>query len=226
MGFRLQRQVEKLKEDILTLGAAVEEQLLQAVRAIENRDADLARQVIDADMKIDQMEVDFEEECLKILALYQPVAIDLRYIIAVLKINNDLERIGDLATNLARRARFFSKLHDVEMPDMFKEMALKSSAMLCKSLDALVKLNVELANEVCMADDEVDALHKNNYLLVHKGIERDPQRLDFYLNLFLTSSHLERIADQTTNIAEDVIYLIRGEIVRHSHEKKTGAKTQ
>jgi phosphate transport system protein len=220
MPLHLVREIEKLKREILTLGAAVEKQLLQAARAIANSDEALAQEIIAADAEIDQMEVDLEEECLKVLALHQPVAIDLRYIIAILKINNDLERIGDLSGNLARRARDFSLLEDVPPEEMFGEMVEKVRSMLRDSLDALVRLDSDLARTVCCRDDEVDAMHKATQRRVREGIAAEPHRLDFFINVLRTSGHLERIADQATNIAEDVMYLTGGEIVRHAFGKK------
>ena len=216
---RLQVEIERLKKHILTLGTVVEESVRMAVRAIEKRDSAMAERVIEGDFEIDRMEVDLEEECLKILALHQPVAIDLRYIVVVLKINNDLERIGDLAVNIAERASFLATQPPVDIPFDFPGMSEKAQAMLRKSLDALVDMDEHLAYEVTAGDDEVDAIHREMYRLIQEGICRSPERLECLIHLLGVSRHLERIADHATNISEDVIYMIEGEIVRHKTEQ-------
>lgn len=159
-----------------------------------------------------------EEDCLKILALHQPVAIDLRYIISVLKINNDLERTGDLAVNIAERAAFLATQERLEIPFDFSGMAEKAQSMLKRSLDALVKMDADLAREVCASGDEVDAINRDMYIQVQEGIRKHPKRLECLVHILSVSRHLERVADLATNIAEDVIYVIKGEIVRHRTE--------
>lgn len=210
-----QREVDLIKKKILSLSAIVEESVYRAVRAISERDLKLANKVIENDEEIDQMEIEVEEECLKILALNQPVAIDLRFIIAVLKINNDLERIGDLAVNIAERAAFLATKERIDIPFDFRGMSEKAKEMLRKSLDALVNMDSNLAREVMLADDEVDEMHRKMYTQVQEGILKEPDRLDCLINLLAVSRQLERIADHATNIAEDVVYMIDGEIVRH-----------
>ena len=218
MPAHLFREIENLKKEILTLGAMAETAVRDATCAIENRDEALARRVIDNDIKLDDMEVQIEENCLKTLALHQPVAIDLRLIIAVLKINNDLERVADLAVNVAERAVFLATQQRLPMWFNFSQMAEKAQAMLHKSLDALVNLDPKLAREVCAADDEVDAMNREAYLQVQDGIRRHPERMEALIHLLSVSRHLERLADHATNIAEDVIYMCEGEIVRHRSE--------
>ena len=209
------RELEKLKKRILTLGAMVEERFYMATKAIENRDSDLADKIIKSDYEIDEMEVDVEEECLKILALYQPVAVDLRFITAVIKINNDLERIADEAVNIARGIKYISKGKKLHFDFDFYSMAEKTEAMLKKSLDALVNLDVDLAFKVCLLDDEVDKINAEAHRMVKDAIKDNPDQGEYFINLLLISRHLERIADHATNIAEEVIYLIEGEIIRH-----------
>ena len=217
----LQREIGKLKKNILHLGTVVEESLQKAVKALQRRDDVLARSVIETDPDIDEMEVRVEEECLKVLALHQPVAIDLRFIVAVLKINSDLERIGDLAVNVAERAIFLASREPVDIPFDFAGMAWKAQAMLKKSLDALVNLDVDLARKVRAADDDVDAMNRQMYRQVEQGIREHPDRLESLIQLLSASRHLERVADHATNIAEDVIYMLEGEIVRHKTEEYT-----
>lgn len=216
MTLHMQREMEKLKKSILGLGAIVEETVQKAVRAVENRDVALAQEVIAGDDQIDDLEVDFEEDCLKVLALHQPVANDLRFIISALKINNDLERIGDLATNVAERALALTEFEAIPAPFEFALMAERVEEMLKKSLDALVNNDLRLAAQVCRMDDEVDNCHKNTYQLVKEEIRKHPERLDCLMHYLSISRHLERIADLATNLAEDVIYMIEGDIVRHT----------
>ena len=213
----LQRQIDDLKKRILTLSAVVEESFHQAIHSLEQMDINLARTVIERDAEVNEMEVDLEEECLKILALHQPVAIDLRFIVSVLKINNDLERISDISVNIAQRTRGLAALKPVPIPFALFAMAEKVESMLRKSLDSLVNLDIDLAREVCHLDDEVDAMHKDNYGLVKNQIRQHPEQLDALIEYLSLSRHLERIADLTTNIAEDVLYMIDGEIIRHTY---------
>ena len=216
MPHHLQREIERLKKKILSLCAAVEESVRMAVKSIEDGDAAMAEKVIRTDAEIDQAEVDLEEDCLKILALHQPVAIDLRFIIAVMKINNDLERIGDLAVNLAERAQFLSTQTRIAVPFDLENLAEKAQGMLQKSLDSLVNLDAASAREVCRTDDEVDEINRKMYDLVKEAIRRHPEQLDILIPYLSISRYLERIADHATNIAEDVIYMIEGVIARHN----------
>lgn len=215
MSVHLQREIENLKKSILSLGAIVEERLWQAVKAVSERDYDLANKIIDADLEIDKMEVRVEEDCLKILALYQPVAIDLRFIVAVLKINNDLERIGDQAANIADIGVRLANQTRVEIPPEFPVIADKTQAILKKALDALVNLDEDLAQEVRTDDDEIDDINIEIYDRVKESIRKDINVLDAMIDIRAVSKNLERVADLATNIAEDVIYTCRGEIVRH-----------
>ena len=211
----LRNEIDKLKKKILALSARVEESLHTAVKSFIEGDVQLARNAVESDAEIDQMEVDVEEECLKILALHQPVANDLRFIIAVLKINNDLERIGDLASNIAGGALHIEKCEKTEVPFDLLKMSDKVKLMLKKSIDSLINLDAGLAHEVCLDDDEIDDLHRQMYKIIGAEIPRHPASLDCLIRFLSTSRQLERIADHVTNIAEDVIYMIEGEIFRH-----------
>jgi phosphate transport system protein len=214
----LQREIENLKKKILDLGAKIEAVVHEAIRSIEERDAVLAQKIIDEDIEIDHTEVEVEEDCLKILALYQPVAIDLRFIVAILKINSDLERIGDLGVNIAERSVFLASVPQVNASLDFARMSKKAESMLNRCLDALVNMSSELANEVCADDDEVDAMNRQMYLKIQEAIQEYPDQVSSLIHLLSVSRHLERIADHATNIAEDVIYMIEGQIVRHKTE--------
>jgi phosphate transport system protein len=211
------RELEKIKKRILSLGAMVEERVRMAIKALELRDADIAERIIKSDHEIDEMEVEIEEECLKILALYQPVAIDLRFLTAVIKINNDLERVADEAVNIAERVQVIAKRQRLDIPFNHSLMAEKSEFMLKKSLDSFVNMDVDIALRVCTLDDEVDNMMNEAYDVVKHAIGKHPDRVSYLINLLLVSRHLERIADHATNIAEEVIYLVEGEIVRHGN---------
>lgn len=218
MTVHMKREIDRLKQMLLSLCSLVEDSLRQAVKSIKEQNASLATRVIETDVQIDHMEVDVEEECLKILALYQPVAIDLRFIITALKINNDLERIGDLAVNLAERSQFLATQKKIDVPFDFDAMTEKTESMLRKSLDALVNMDSGLAYEVCAADDEVDAMNRQMFHTVQQQIRTDPKQVEPLIHLLSASRHLERVADHATNIAEDVIYMLEGKIIRHKAE--------
>jgi phosphate transport system protein len=215
MSVHLNREIDQLKKELLTLCAMVEERVQMAIKSVENHDSPLAEKVIQGDHEIDLKEIDVEEECLKILALYQPVAVDLRFIIASLKINNDLERIGDLAVNIAERAVYLAAQEKISGFLDFTEMVNKTRTMLKNSLDSLINMDAQLAYSVLNADNEVDEINRQMFELIEKGILETPDKAKGLLHLISVSRHLERIADHTTNIAEDVIYLCTGKIVRH-----------
>jgi len=209
------RELENIKKRILTLSSLVEERVQSATRAVENIDAGLAQHIIKSDYEIDEMEVEIEEECLKVLALHQPVAVDLRFIIAVIKINSELERIGDQAVNIAQRVEVIAKRPKPPFMFDYAEMGRKAQRMLKMSLDALVNLDVDMAYKVITLDDEVDLIKSEAYDKIKQAIKELPERVGYYINLLLISRHLERLADHATNIAEEVIYLVEGEIYRH-----------
>jgi len=152
------------------------------------------------------------------MALYQPVANDLRWVVSILKINNDLERIGDLAVNIAERAVFLAKRDEIEISPEFSEMSLITLAMLRYSFDALIHLDEGLARKVCAMDDKVDDLNRKMYRQFESRLRKDPEHVDSFVQLLSASRYLERIADHATNICEDIIYLISGKIVRHRKE--------
>jgi phosphate transport system protein len=217
MAKHLHRELDKIKKMILTLGALAEERVRMAVDAIEERDAEIAAKIIKSDHEIDEMEVEIEEECLKILALHQPVAVDLRFLIAVIKINNELERIGDQAVNIAQRITTIAKRGEGDLIFDYSKMATKTARMLKMSLDALVNLDVDMAFKVVTLDDEVDKLQRVAYDRIKAAMAGAAARHGHLINLLLISRHLERLGDHATNIAEEVIYLIEGEIIRHGN---------
>ncbi len=211
----LQRELDRLKRKVLALGALVEDNLRIAFQAIEERDPDKARRVIVGDVEVDQCEVDVEEECLKILALYQPVASDLRFLVAVIKINSEMERIGDLASNIGERALSLTQEHPVPVPRGFTVMVDRTGRILERALDALVRQDVETAREVLASDTEIDLLYQHLIEDLKSVLRADPEHLDAIVLLFNVARYFERLADHATNIAEDVIYMVEGEIRRH-----------
>jgi phosphate transport system protein len=210
------KELESIKKQILALGALVEERVQIALKAIDTNDPELAQKIIKTDYEIDEMEVEIEEECLKVLALHQPVAIDLRFIIAVIKINAELERIGDEAVNIAERVGVTAKREQLDFYFDYSFMGEKAQAMLKMSLDALVKLDNNLAFKVLMMDDEVDGIKREAYDKIKKAMRENSSKIGYLINLLLISRHLERMADHATNIAEEVVYLVEGEIIRHA----------
>jgi phosphate transport system protein len=209
-------ELDRLEKHLLTLTAVVEESVQLAIKALEDCNYDLAKKVVDNDAQVNRMEVELEEECLKVLALHQPVANDLRIIVAILKINNDLERIADQAANISERAIAICEIGNGKNRLNIDEMAKKVLDMLEKSLDSLVNADLETARAVLDLDDEVDTIHSQNYQAFKSHVRQDPESVDQLLNYLTVSRHLERIADLATNIAEDVIYLNEGEIIRHT----------
>lgn len=209
------KEIDKLKQKLLFLGGKVEENFNRAVKAISDRDASLAEEVINTDDVIDQMEVEIEEECLKILALHQPVARDLRFIVTALKVNNDLERIDDHSVSIAKHALFFVNQPLFKFPFDFLAMSATTRKMLKVSLDSLVQMDQAKAISVGAMDDIVDDMNRAMYEISEKGMRDNPAQIPMYIHAMGLSRTFERIADLSTNIAEDVIYLISGQIVRH-----------
>jgi len=215
MTLRLQREIERLKSKILEVGALVEQSIRMAVVAIDEIDEAAAQKVMTEDAFIDEIEVMVEEECQKILSLHQPVAHDLRLIVSVMKINNDLERMGDLAVNVCERALFLTTKARIAPPFNLSDMGSEVQSMVKKCLDSLVHEDAILARQVITRDDVIDEMNRKNYAAAIAEMKGDSKRIARLMHYVSVSSQLERIADLATNIAEDVIYLVEGEIVRH-----------
>lgn len=216
MATHLLRDLESLKKEILLVGSMVEDATHKALLSLTESRIELTDEVIEGDKIIDQKEIEVEEDCLKILALHQPVAADLRYVVAVMKVNNDLERCGDLAGNIASRAKFLlSSTIPVHVPEEIHEMGSKVMVMLRESLEAMVHLDTHLAHKVLQDDDDIDERHRQLYQLLHQRMKAEPSRIEYEMNLLSVSRYLERIADLATNIAEDVVFTVDGDVVRH-----------
>jgi phosphate transport system protein len=215
MSQHLQRDIQHLQKDLISLAGSVEEAIMKAIRSLCERQSEPAREVIEGDKSIDLEENHIEEECLKLLALHQPLAIDLRCITSVLKINAELERMGDLAEDIAERSLHLLTLAPIPMPAKLQRMTDMTITMVRRSIDAFVNLDPRQARGVCRDDDQVDEL---NHEIIEEWIDlmkKNPAMVEPGLSLFSATRHLERIADHATNIAEDVIYIVEGEIVRH-----------
>jgi phosphate transport system protein len=215
MALHLQRDLDRLQRDLLSLASLVEGAIYKSTRALQTRDAALAREVIAGDGQIDLEDNHINEECLKMLALHQPVARDLRRITAAMMITTDLERMGDLAEEIAERALHLVNIFHLPIPDNLLRMADLTTVMVRQSLDSFVSLSKEQAERVLRMDDEVDRYNDEIISELIEAMQSSPSMIEPGLSMFSATRHLERIADHATNIAEDVIYLIDGEIVRH-----------
>jgi phosphate transport system protein len=215
MSKHLQRDLDNLQRDLLALASSVEEAIHKSIRSLQERQSVIAHQVIEGDKIIDAEENYIEEECLKLLALHQPVAIDLRRIASCLKINTELERMADLAEDIAERALHLSKLPPIPLPAKLQRMTDLATSMVRQSLDAFVNLDAHLARIVCRLDDEVDRYNSAIIEELIVTMRKAPEMVEPGLSFFSATRHLERIADHATNIAEDVVYLVEGEIIRH-----------
>lgn len=223
MSLHLSRAMEDLDKQILALGSIVEEQINKAILALTSRRPELAREVIGGDDEIDVREVQIEEHCLQILALHQPVAADLRFIIALMKVNNDLERMGDLAVNIADRAIYLAKSDPLDADLDFTAMVSMVKRMVRQSLDALVNLDPKLARDVILLDDEVDAYNREQKDILLDVMSKRPDQMERALMTLYASRHLERIGDLAVNICEDIVFMVEGEILRHQHLEKAAA---
>jgi phosphate transport system protein len=216
----LRTDLTRLEKLLLNEGGCVEEAMRKAIYALQQRRADLARLVIDGDAEVDRREVEIEEECLKVLALHQPVATDLRFITACLKINNDLERVGDIAVNIAERALFLAGCPPIRIPRDLITMMEGATRMLREALDAFVNEDAAAARRICVEDDDVDNCHRAVFHGMLLVMQEHPDEIERAMQLVSVSRNLERLADHATNIAEDVIYMVEGEIIRHRARRK------
>ncbi|MBB6428899.1 phosphate signaling complex protein PhoU [Algisphaera agarilytica] len=220
----LQRQINTLKKMLLSLGALCEEQVRDSIEAVVTRDVELAQRVVEGDKKIDLLEIEIEEECLHTLALHQPVAFDLRYVVAVLKMNNDLERIGDHAKSIAEQAKYLAEEGQVNEPPFdLNAMGRRVEQMLRHALDAVVNIDVEVAHQVRVLDDEVDIMHASMYGRAIELMRENPHQTEQMVHYISVSRQLERIADHACNIAKDVLYITEGEIPRHGQIRRENA---
>jgi phosphate transport system protein len=213
--YTFHHELTQLNKKLLKLSSMVEERVRIATQVIETKDQKVIQALILSDYEVDDMEVEIEEDCLKILALHQPVASDLRFLIAVIKINNEMERIADIAVNIAKRVDNISKFkHQAAISYDFSTMSERVISMLRKSIDALVNNNSILAKSIFLDDDIVDTCRNRCYEDIKERIKKDPDHPGYHINTYLLARHLERIGDRAVNIAEEVVYLVEGTITR------------
>ena len=215
MSVHMKKELDKLKKLIFALGTQVDENVELAAQAFDKGDNALVEKVIQSDKNVDQLEVEVEEACLKALALYQPVAIDLRFIVAVLKMTNDLERMSDLAAGVAKNAILYNKRKDTALSISLNPLSDLVTSIVRKCIDSLLQLDAELAREVTQDDQEIDSMKKDMKTKIQDAISKEPSETESLIALLMASNRLERIGDHATNIAEDVIYMVEAEIVRH-----------
>jgi phosphate transport system protein len=221
MSQHFSNQIEGLKRKLLAMGALVERNATKAIQAVEAADTRLAWDVISADMEIDECEIEVGEACLHTLALYHPVASDMRFVASVLTINKDLERIGDLSVNLAEQAMFLAEESSAsELGTELSEQCEVVLQMVRQSLQALVRRDPGIAHKVIERDDDVDLAHREMYRLVKQRIVESRADANTLIDRLVAFQQLERMADHAVNIAEDVIYMAEGKIVRHQHLDK------
>jgi phosphate transport system protein len=210
-----QEELEQLKTRLLEMGGLAEEQVRLAVKGLVERDRDLIDRVLVSDEPLNALHIEIDSRCFTLLALYQPMAVDLRAIVAAVKINTDLERVGDLAINIAEAARQYSTHLPVKKLIDIPRMATIAQRMLRDALDAFVRRDATLAQAVLNEDDALDALKTQIFRELLTYMLQDPATIEPALDLILISRHLERIGDHATNIAEDVIFMVSAKDVRH-----------
>jgi phosphate transport system protein len=213
---RLDQDLDRVRQSLLRMGGMVEGMVAQATQALLERDGPLCQRVIDGDNDVDQLEIEIDEACHSILGRKQPTAVDLRFLVAVMKINSDLERIGDSAVNIAQSVEQLLDQPPLKPYIDLPRLSQLVQDMVRKSLDAFVQRDTALATEVCRSDDAVDGLYKQLFRELLTYMIEDPKTVSRALHLLLISRNMERIADHATNIAEDVIYYVEGRDVRHS----------
>jgi phosphate transport system protein len=209
-------ELEGLKQTLLAMGGLVEDQIRRAMRALLERDDVIAQEVIDRDRQVNTYDVEVDEQCVNLLALHQPAAGDLRFITTAMKIVTDLERIGDQAVNIAQRALELNREPQLKPYIDLPRMADRAQRMVKESLDAFVAGDTALARQVCAADAEVDALKEQIFRELLTFMMEDPRTVSRAIRVILISRFMERVADHATNIAEMVIYLVEGKMVRHT----------
>jgi phosphate transport system protein len=221
-----EQELEKLKAKLLEMGALVESAVYRSVQGVVEKDEDLAQQVLQNEARINDLEIEIDDMAIGLLVLQQPVAADLRLITVAIKINNDLERMGDLAVNIAQRALDLMREAIIQPMVDIPHIAGLVQSMVRKSLDAFVNRDPELARSVLAGDDAVDNLRTASYHELVSYMEKDRGNIPQALNLWSVIRNLERIADHSTNIAEDVLFLVKGVDVRHRNEQRLGARNE
>jgi phosphate transport system protein len=212
-------ELAALKADLLTMSAEAQDALREAVNSVLHRDATIAARVIEGDARVDALELSIEEQVVRLLATQQPMAKDLRLLMATLKIANDLERVGDHAVNIAQSAERLMASRSIAPEPEIIEMARQARTMLSDALEAFVRGDAQAGRAICRRDDGVDALHRSVFRILLTHMMEDPHIIGAGMDLFLVSRNLERVADLATNIAEDVVFLVEGKTIKHHAEE-------
>lgn len=215
----LDEHLDKLKTRVIKMCSLVDEQVQNAVKAVEEDNLELAQSVIDRDKKVNKFDVKIDKICQRIFALAQPVAMDLRYIMSSLTINSNLERIGDIAVNIAENMILIKQKPEFYSETVLERMFSVTQQMLKNAIDAFIGANPELAKEVIIADDVVDKLNAENHLILKSIMKRSPENIEGAVALLVISRELERLADHATNIAEDVFFIVEAQLIKHKYEK-------
>jgi phosphate transport system protein len=218
MTVHLQRDLDSLKKDIVHLGSLVQNSTQSVVEFLGTKSEQQLQEVLEYEDRINELEVDIEEHCLKVLALHQPVAIDLRFIIVIMKVNNDLERMGDQAVNISHRVKSLIDGPELPISLPIDEMTNAVQRMVSLSLEALVSQDPAIARKVVDMDDIVDDLNAQTYDLIRETIQANPSLVNSAMSMATISSNLERIGDLCTNIAEEVIFMVEGQVIRHQSQ--------
>ena len=220
-----ERDLEALKEQLLLMGGRAEAIVQKAIEALRRRDPVLARQVFEDDQAIDRLEIEIEERCLRLFALQQPLATDLRFITAALKVSNDLERIGDHAVNIAGNAERLIAEPELKPLVDIPRMAALAAGMLRESLDAFVRRDAVSARRLCRRDDEVDQLNRQVFRELISFMIEDPKTITRAMELILVARNLERVADLATNVAEEVVFIAEARIIKHHAEEQASGES-
>ena len=219
MTHQFHEELQHLKETLLRMSGMVEQAISMSVHSLLDRDESVARKVIESDHGIDMLEIEIDEECLKLLALYQPVAIDLRFIASAMKINGELERMGDLAVNIAERALYLIRQPEISPGIDLKRMSDFAQKMVRDSLDALVRSDSKEARAICKSDDIIDDMNRQALKALVAHMEQNPEDVNRAVHLILITRHLERIGDQATNVCEEIVFMVEGKTIKHRVEE-------
>jgi phosphate transport system protein len=219
---QLDQSLERIRQDLLRMGGLVEGMVERANQALVERDEAAIREVIARDLEVDRLEIELDENCMQTLVRHQPTAIDLRFVVMVMKIVNDLERMGDSAVNIAQSVEQLNREPPLKPYIDLPELSRLVRQMVRRSLDSFVERDARQAEDVCLADDEVDARYKQLFRELLTYMIEDPKTVSRCLHLLLIARNLERIADHATNVAEDVIYYVEGRDIRHAAAREAG----
>jgi len=215
----LDEHIEKLKRRVMKMCSLVDEQVQFAIKSVVEEDLELANLVIERDKKVNKFDVKIDKICQKIFALAQPVAMDLRYIMSALTINNNLERIGDIAVNISENILLIKKKPDYFSKTKLEEMFKIVQEMLKNAIDAFILPNAELAKKVILSDDLIDQMNAENHRILKEIMKQSPENIESAVALIVISREIERLADHSTNIAEDVFFIVEAQLIKHKYEK-------